>query len=150
MLYFQVSRGFLQQLRKDYNFILHHECLFYYSYSSTWHKNKHLVTHFISCYTYIFSFLTCGSFSEMSLCKCKICDEEVLHHLLKKHMKSKHSCNLTKSQYEYVRETYYRLFNKYTHSWSAWRCLGILKFLCYPQGTGPMVWTHTNYPDRGS
>jgi len=68
-----------------------------------------ILLHILSlCYADIFSYFRIISFSEMSLCKCKICDEEVLHHLLKKHMKSKHSCNLTKSQYEYVRETYYR------------------------------------------
>ena len=107
MLLLQVSREFLQQFRKTIT-LYYPMNVFYYSNYSTWHMNKHLVAHFISCYAYIFSFLRFISFSEMSLCKCKICDEEVLHHLLKKHMKSKHSCNLTKSQYEYVRETYYR------------------------------------------
>ena len=44
----------------------------------------------------------------MTVCKCKICGEELLHHLLKKHMKNQHNCNLTKNQYEYIKETYYR------------------------------------------
>jgi len=45
--------------------------------------------------------------SDMTVCRCKVCGEEVLHHLLKKHMK-RHNCSLTKAQYEYVKETYHR------------------------------------------
>jgi len=46
--------------------------------------------------------------SDMTVCRCRVCKTELHHHLLKKHFKAEHSCNLTKNQYEFVVETHYR------------------------------------------
>jgi len=46
--------------------------------------------------------------SEMSVCKCGVCGEEILHHCMKRHMRTKHNCSLTKSNHQLIKETYYK------------------------------------------
>jgi hypothetical protein len=44
--------------------------------------------------------------SEMCLCECKLCGKAVYHHQIKRHNDTTH--RPAKSQYDFIRQTYYR------------------------------------------
>jgi hypothetical protein len=51
--------------------------------------------------------------SEMCLCECKLCGKAVYHHQIKRHNDTTH--RPAKSQYDFIRQTYYRYCPRQTH-----------------------------------